>query len=216
MGKSVYSLVLMDEVVEAIDRLAGRAGTSRSSMVNRILADYAGLSTPAHRAADVFGCITALLEQLDGDLQYQEAKEAQLLLRSPMRYKYNPTLRYGVELYPHPTRQAFGELRVQLRTQNAALLGCFDDFLRLWCGWEEAAGGAPLTVAIGVGQYRRGLRTSPELLSMDADLLAARITAYLQCFDQSLAAYFAALPTPQAGERAGKIYHSSRKRFADL
>ena len=29
MGKSVYSIVLMDEVVEAVDRLAYEAGTNR-------------------------------------------------------------------------------------------------------------------------------------------------------------------------------------------
>ena len=31
MGKSVYSLVLSDEVIEAVDRAAHRAGMSRSA-----------------------------------------------------------------------------------------------------------------------------------------------------------------------------------------
>ena len=40
MKKSVYSLVLSDDVVEAVDRAAYQNGLSRSAMVNQILADY--------------------------------------------------------------------------------------------------------------------------------------------------------------------------------
>ena len=40
MNKSVYSLVLADEVVEAIDRMAYSMNTSRSNLINQILADH--------------------------------------------------------------------------------------------------------------------------------------------------------------------------------
>ena len=40
MSKSVYSVVLMDDVVDAVDRLAYEAGTNRSNMINRSLAEY--------------------------------------------------------------------------------------------------------------------------------------------------------------------------------
>lgn len=49
MGKSVYSLVLMDDIVAAVDRLAYQQGTSRSNMVNRILAEYVQMDTPENR-----------------------------------------------------------------------------------------------------------------------------------------------------------------------
>ena len=42
MGKSVYSLVLMDEVVDAIDQMAYRNNTSRSNLINQILAELTG------------------------------------------------------------------------------------------------------------------------------------------------------------------------------
>ena len=35
MGKSVYSIVLSDEVVQAIDDLAYRLGTSRSRLITK-------------------------------------------------------------------------------------------------------------------------------------------------------------------------------------
>lgn len=45
MGKSVYSLVLMDEVVDAIDQMAYRNNTSRSNLINQILAEHVSLAT---------------------------------------------------------------------------------------------------------------------------------------------------------------------------
>ena len=39
MNKSIYSLVLSDEVVDAVDALARTEGMSRSAMINRILAE---------------------------------------------------------------------------------------------------------------------------------------------------------------------------------
>ncbi len=39
MKRSTYSLILMDDVVAAIDRLAAQQGTSRSNLINQILAE---------------------------------------------------------------------------------------------------------------------------------------------------------------------------------
>ena len=39
MNKTVYSLVLSDDVVEAVDRMAYARGTSRSNLINQILAE---------------------------------------------------------------------------------------------------------------------------------------------------------------------------------
>lgn len=54
LSKSVYSVVLMDDVVDAVDRLAYEAGTNRSNMINRILAEYVQLATPEQRMQDIF------------------------------------------------------------------------------------------------------------------------------------------------------------------
>ncbi|MBQ1203294.1 MAG: ribbon-helix-helix protein, CopG family, partial [Loktanella sp.] len=55
MNKSVYSIVLSDDVVAQVDRLAYKAGTSRSAMINRILADYVSYVTPEQRLRDILG-----------------------------------------------------------------------------------------------------------------------------------------------------------------
>ena len=57
MKKSVYSLVLMDDVVEAIDRMAYSMNTSRSNLINQILAERVSYVTPEMRMRDIFSRI---------------------------------------------------------------------------------------------------------------------------------------------------------------
>ena len=53
---SVYSLVLSDELVAAIDREAAQAGKSRSAMVGEILAQHLAVETPKQRDAGKYAC----------------------------------------------------------------------------------------------------------------------------------------------------------------
>ena len=57
MKKSVYSLVLSDDIIEAIDRLAYKQGASRSAVINEILAEAVSYTTPEKRMNDIFGSI---------------------------------------------------------------------------------------------------------------------------------------------------------------
>ena len=56
MKKSMYSLMLSEQVVEAIDRLALEQNTNRSRLINEILADYLSLVTPEKHIADGADC----------------------------------------------------------------------------------------------------------------------------------------------------------------
>ncbi len=57
MKKSVYSLVLMDDVVNAIDDMAYQMNTSRSNLINQILAEHVSYITPEMRMKDIFDCV---------------------------------------------------------------------------------------------------------------------------------------------------------------
>lgn len=105
MSKSVYSVVLMDDVVDAVDRLAYEAGTNRSNMINRILAEYVQLATPEQRMQDIF---SSIMDAVSGQNALQlmlNASDAMLSMRSAIHYKYNPSMRYVVELYPLPPEE---------------------------------------------------------------------------------------------------------------
>ena len=54
MKKTLYSLMLNEEVVREIDRMAHRMGTNRSALINQILADYTSVVTPERRIENIF------------------------------------------------------------------------------------------------------------------------------------------------------------------
>ena len=96
MKKSVYSLVLMDDVVKAIDDMAYKLNTSRSNLINQILAEHVSFKTPESLIKDVFDCMRTIM---DNHFQIQgQSSNAMLFIKSPLRYKYKPTIRYRIEL----------------------------------------------------------------------------------------------------------------------
>ena len=96
MKKSIYSLVLADEVVAAADRMAYELHTSRSNLINQILAEHLSCITPEMRMQAVFSGMEELAEQF----RMLEQTSAHIrALQSRLNYKYKPTVQYAVELY---------------------------------------------------------------------------------------------------------------------
>ncbi len=190
--KRVYSLMLDDGVVAAVDRLAYASGTNRSNMINRILAEYASYITPEERIRRAFSQITDLLGGRAGILPATPPSDTLLSLRSALVYKYNPTVRYGLELY-RTQEEGIGELRVSLRTQNRLLSDLMMRFYRLWTALE---GRHPGTVACAAedGKYLRRLvprdKNGTGLALSDPDALGDAIAAYIRSFDAALKTYF--------------------------
>lgn len=135
MQKSLYSLILMDDVVEKIDALAQSQNTNRSNLINQILAEYVSLVTPEKRINNIFNYIDSLL----GDNTFNsfiEPHERTMSVKSSLDYKYRPTIKYEVELY-RTSEKALGELKIVFRTQSAELLYRLSDFFRLWTRMEQ-------------------------------------------------------------------------------
>ena len=57
MKKTLYSLMLSDDVVREIDILAHRMGTNRSNLVNSILANHVSMMTPEQQINDIFKAV---------------------------------------------------------------------------------------------------------------------------------------------------------------
>lgn len=197
MGKSVYSVVLMDDVVEAVDALAYEAGTNRSNMINRILAEYTQLATPEKQRQDIFSSIEDVLRGQSALKLMLGASDAMLSMRSAIRYKYNPSMRYAVELYPHGGAE-LGELRAGLRTQNPSLLLAIGQFYKLWAGLECVyLQGAPRrSEAQGARYTRRLLRPQDD----GAEAAGRAIAEYVGLFDACLKTYF-----ENAGDSSGAL-----------
>lgn len=194
--KHVYSLVLSDDVVSAIDRLAYQSGTSRSGMVNQILAEYASFMTPEKRLHTVF----AEVEEMLSDTGFQllmKPSDSMLSLRQALDYKYNPSVRYSVEVWQSQSPsglQAGLRLKILLRSQNQTLITYLDQYFRLWQSLEKKVGKRKTEWTIEPARYTRALCLPSENVSDEE--LGQDIASYIQAIDGAMNAFFRHLDEP--------------------
>ena len=203
MAKSLYSLILSDEVVERIDRMATRQGTNRSALVNQILAEYCTLVTPEKQIESVFDAVRRLFDD-DGDLSPTVTPhQSTMFLKTSLAYRYRPSVRYDIRLYPHAvgSRAAFvGELTVTFRTQSEELLGAIERFFRLWTDAE-----LPLVTGFFAGEpvylVSQGRLTRRFALtdgSHSAEDVARALSSYVRGFDAALKGIVSGAMSPAA------------------
>jgi hypothetical protein len=207
MKKSVYSLVLSDDVIAAVDRAAYQNGLSRSAMINRILAQAVSYTTPEQRMSEIFAQVERLL---NGEVfqSLSQPSDSMMSLRSALAYKYNPNVRYSVELYPD--RPGEGELRVSLRSQSSALILYLGQFFRLWAKIEQAyVGGADCVIQDG--KYARRLKLPARLSDREQ---GAVLAGYIRAMEQGLRAFFHSLDDPrQAAAAVEQAYQNYLKQY---
>ena len=207
MKKSVYSLVLSDDVIAAVDRAAYQNGLSRSAMINRILAQAVSYTTPEQRMSEIFSQVERLL---NGEVfqSLSQPSDSMMSLRSALAYKYNPNVRYSVELYPD--RPGEGELRVSLRSQSSALILYLGQFFRLWAKIEQAYVGGSDCV-IQDGKYARRLKLPARLSDREQ---GAVLAGYIRAMEQGLRAFFHSLDDPrQAAVTVEQAYQNYLKQY---
>ncbi len=190
MKKTLYSLMLSDEVVREDDALAHRLGTNRSSLINQILAEYVGYTTPERRIRDVLSAIEQLMLPSRELVPFFAPNSSSMSLKSSLEYKYRPTIKYEVELY-RGGEESIGELSVMFRTQSAALLQSMAEFFRLWKRIEDLHLaphlGVKLSYALYDGKFVRSLAAPNRDCS--AEELAGALLQYIKLFDTLMKGY---------------------------
>ena len=190
MKKTLYSLMLNDEVVSHVDALAHRLGTNRSNLINQILAEYVDYTTPERRINDVLSAIEHLMAPSRDLVPFFAPNTFSMSLKSSLEYKYRPTVKYEVELFRGP-EDAIGELSVVFRTQSSALICSMTDFFRLWKSIEDAhlrsLTGAHIEYALYDGKFVRSLCVPDKDCSSDE--LAGALSEYIKLFDRLMKAY---------------------------
>lgn len=194
MNKSVYSLVLTDDVVAEIDRIAYENGTSRSNTVNQILAEYVSYDTPEKRIREVFSEVENLLTGSSRFQVMMQPSDSMFSLRSALAYKYNPTVRYSVELNRN-LQPAIGELRVSVRSQSSALRLYMLQFFKLWSRIEQNLVGH-VECAMADDRYIRRLAVAKDR-KLDNEALGQAIAEYIRLFDTALKLFFNHLDQPE-------------------
>ncbi|MBP3923319.1 MAG: hypothetical protein J6D27_10155 [Ruminiclostridium sp.] len=191
MSKSVYSLVLSDDIVRAVDNLAYRMGVSRSSLIDRILAEKLSVETPETRMRSIMENMMRLLDNDIFRLQ-TAAGDSGMLIRSPLPYKYKPTIRYSVELCREGNH--LGKLKVSFRTQNEALSSAINDFYKCFLKTEAKylSGIADVIAQIDGDRMERTLNMpiTKNGREVTPDEIASSISEYVKFIDKLIKIYF--------------------------
>lgn len=194
MSKSVYSLVLTDDIVRAIDSLAYRMNTSRSALIDRILAEKLSMQTPEIRMRSIMENISSFFDEEIFRLQ-TAAGDGGMLIKSPLPYKYKPTIRYSVELLREG--KYLGRLKVSFRTQNMTLMTLMNDFLTCFASIEHSnlAQFEDIDVVMQIDNDRMTRMLNKPILKdtrkvSDANLTAEAIADYVNFLDKAIKVYF--------------------------
>lgn len=196
MSKSVYSLILSDEVMSVIDRLADRSGTSRSNYVNQLLAQSITYETPEMRMKRIFASVENLLSEHESLRFFGQPAGSMLTVKSALAYKYKPTVKYSVEIYGFNENSPYlGEFKVSSRSGNEFFINAIEDFYRLWIVLEKKYVSPNIGCEIIDGRFRRVFFKPKGEYS--ADEIAKIITDYIDIFDTLINAYFSNLENLQ-------------------
>lgn len=213
MERSVYSLVLMDDVVKAIDKMAYEQNTSRSNLINQLLAQEVMLVTPEVRMRDIFD---KMIQAMEDDRKFQVSLQPSdycISIRSVLEYKYNPTIRYFIELY-RTVDTALGELKITSRSQSKELQRYLYEFFKFFSKMEQLymtryfpERPVPYFTAEGEGRFRRELVIVEEDQALTTDEMAAAMGDYVQMVDALLGIYLTHLKERDVGaEKMEKSY----------
>lgn len=213
MAKSIYSLVLDDEVIAILDRMAYEQGVSRSALINRLLAEKVGYSTHEMRTRDIFRRMEDMLECSLLPM-LGESGDTTLRLRSAISYKYNPTVKYTVAL--GTGGEGIGELRVQVRSRSDGFTLMLLQFFRLWAKLEEAYIGRT-DISFEAGRLTRKLVPHMKAGGRPAESIdGSCIAAYINAFDGAMKAFFASVADPAGASSAAESYISDYVRNNEI
>lgn len=203
MKKTLYSLMLSDEVVREVDALAHRLGTNRSNLINQILAEYVNYTTPERRINEILSAMEQLMSPSRELVPFFAPNSFSMSLKSSLEYKYRPTVKYEVELY-RGGGPSIGELSVMFRTQSTALIQAMTEFFRLWKRIEDAhlrpLTGAEIDYALYEGKFMRSL-AAPDR-DCEPEDLAGAISEYIKLFDRLMKSYLSGRLDPHEVEAA--------------
>ena len=206
MSKSVYSLLLNDEVIDIVDKMARRNGFSRSNMIEKILADATGFETPEIRANSVFGEIERLISASNSMRYLSQPSQYMASIMSYLDYRYNPAIKYSVELFPHSDH--LGQLKVTLRTQNPILINLMSDFYTLYSYLEREHYNKDARFLFDGVKFTR-LFNFPTV-PITTKELAEKLTEYVKDFDLLLNTYFNSLTNEKT------LFYVMEKKYLEL
>jgi len=215
MAKSVYSLVLSDEVVREVDKIAYKFNTNRSGMINEILAEYLSVVTPENRIRQIIQSLENEMVKSTSFKILPATTDATFVVKSALSYKYNPVIKYSVALYKN-NKNHFGSIKAGIRTQNEALISIMNDFFLIYRRIETEFIDFPNNQfhEISSGRLTRNFRVGFDGRTDDSRI-GLSISAYIDNLDKMIKYYFSDIENPRLIKNLEIIYSDYLKN-ADI
>lgn len=185
MSKSLYSLILSDKVVAAVDSEAAKRGMNRSSLINEVLADYLQIETPEQQMRSIFKNIDKLIGGYFEALLPSNSRS--MALKTSLDYKYKPTVKYELELSKTPESD-LGTLKVQWRTTSEELTLKIDEFIKIWMAVESKYSKHVIGYVYEDNKFQRTF-TLPPGIEFSISYISNGIGKYIRLFDKALKSY---------------------------
>ena len=194
MKKSMYSLMLSEDVVSEIDKLAREKNTNRSNMINQILADFVSLTTPEKHVQNIFDIIESMIGGQGNFMLYSQPNDMTMSIKSSLKYHYRPTIRYEVEMYRTP-KETIGQLKIIYRTQSPDLLVELTRFFKIWIQLENIYikhffAKDAISYGMENGKFLRTFAV-PNDSDYTEEQIGNAISNYIATFDEMLKSYLA-------------------------
>lgn len=134
MKKSVYSLMLFDEIVDEIDKIASEENLNRSQIINDILAEHLGLITPEQKIQRI---LDNLNKTIGKELSVKSCiKNSSIRFGKNIDYKYKPIINYTYE-FIGPVDNKFAVLKISSRSKSTELNNLFEEFFNCLSNLEQ-------------------------------------------------------------------------------
>jgi len=188
MKKSIYSLMLFDEIVEKIDQMAYVNYTNRSQLINEILAEHLGLVTPEQKIQTI---LETLKENLSDTLSVSQVnKNSSIQFGKSLKYKYRPKVKYSIE-FVGVGGQKYAVLKISSRTKSVELNHHFDEFFRIICELEakHISKDEIIYETSANHKFVREFRDEGSV-SRDVKEVSSLLTNYLKMIDAAMDIYF--------------------------
>lgn len=193
MKKTLYSLMLSEDVVREVDALAHRLGTNRSNLINQILAEYVSVTTPERRISDIFHAVEEMMAPERDLVPFFSPNALSMSLKSSLEYKYRPTVKYEVQLN-RSAAEELGVLSVIFRTQSLSLIEAMTAFFRLWKRTEDRFLAPhmehPPEYALYDGKFVRTI-CLPSGRDCTVEDIAGALSDYIRLFDRLMKGWLA-------------------------
>lgn len=174
MAKSIYSLLLNDDVIAAVDATAVKKNMSRSAMIDTILSEYVGLQTGDRRIRGIWQEMENMLSRTHTMHFVNNAQLNLAQIITTLPFKYSPKIRYQLEL--SCSNSGICAISLNTRTQNKLLSVAFDNFYQRLATLEKQYLNN-VTARYGNGKYVSVLRVSGNDLTRTAcDILEYVVT----------------------------------------